>query len=115
MIFDNSSSEQKIQTLSYSAKHIGMDNDRLRNFAEVPVFIDSKASRLIQMADLIAYWLYRYYNGLDNRGFNLLKSHFLTDGKEQIGLIERISDDTRQKLKTANDKGYPFPSTTSSV
>ncbi len=55
MIFDNSTSERMIQDLSYTYKHIGKGDDKLRNFAEVPMFIDSKASRIIQLADLVAY------------------------------------------------------------
>ena len=90
IIFDNSASERKIQMLSHAAKHIGRADDRLRNFAEVPVFIDSKASRLIQLADLIAYWLYRYYTSLDNRGLRLHEPNFLRYGNERVGLIERL-------------------------
>lgn len=110
ILFDNSSVEQKIQALSHSAKHIGKDNDKLRNFAEVPVFIDSKASRLIQLADIIAYWIYRYYNSQDNRGFNLIEPFILNDGKQRIGLIEHITDQTRLTLQqNSSDLGYPFP------
>ena len=110
IVFDNSASERKIQALSYAAKHIGRNGDKLRNFAEVPVFIDSKASRLIQLADLIAYWLYRYYNSLDNRGFKLIEPYILRHGSERIGLIEHISDQGYARLQQAGDKGYPFPS-----
>lgn len=35
---------------------------RLQNLADVPLFADSKASRLLQAADLIAYSLYRHYD-----------------------------------------------------
>jgi hypothetical protein len=36
---------------------------QLRNMADVPLFADSRASRLIQAADLISYALYRHYAG----------------------------------------------------
>lgn len=55
VICDKASYEQKLQALSSLFKHQGHALGRLRNFAEVPLFLDSKASRLIQMADLIAY------------------------------------------------------------
>ncbi len=112
MIFDKSSSERMIQDLSYAAKHIGRDDDKLRNFAEVPVFVDSKASRLIQLADMIAYWIYRYYTAKDVRGFQLIEPYILRYGSERIGLIEHISESSRQSLAQADDKGYPFPSPT---
>jgi hypothetical protein len=35
---------------------------QLRNMADVPLFADSRASRLIQAADLISYALYRHYD-----------------------------------------------------
>jgi hypothetical protein len=36
---------------------------QLRNMADVPLFADSRASRLIQAADLVSYALYRHYAG----------------------------------------------------
>lgn len=109
MIFDKSSSERMIQELSHAAKHIGRGNDKLRNFAEVPVFVDSKASRLIQLADMIAYWIYRYYTAKDNRGFKLIEPYFLRDGARKIGLIEHISPETQLAILSAHDQGHPFP------
>ena len=35
---------------------------QLRNMADVPLFADSRASRLIQAADLVSYALYRHYD-----------------------------------------------------
>ena len=105
VIFDNSTSEKMIQDLSYTYKHIGKDNDKLKNFAEVPMFIDSKASRIIQLADLVAYWIYRYYQHNDNRGFELIKPYIYKNN----GLTECISESTKNKLTNANDHGHPFP------
>jgi Protein of unknown function (DUF3800) len=43
---------------------------QLRNMADVPLFADSRASRLIQAADLISYALYRHYDpGRQNRDY----------------------------------------------
>jgi hypothetical protein len=43
---------------------------QLRNMADVPLFADSRASRLIQAADLVSYALYRHYDpGLRNRDY----------------------------------------------
>lgn len=35
---------------------------QLRNMADVPLFADSRASRLLQAADLVSYALYRHYD-----------------------------------------------------
>ncbi|MGN6231165.1 MAG: DUF3800 domain-containing protein [Trinickia sp.] len=45
----------------------------MRNLAEVPLFLDSKASRLIQMADIVAYWIFRYFQSGDSRGFEVIR------------------------------------------
>ncbi|SRR5712692_2388867 len=43
---------------------------QLRNMADVPLFADSCASRLIQAADLVSYALYRHYDpGRRNRDY----------------------------------------------
>ena len=109
VIFDKTSYEEKLQALSSLFKHQGHSNGKLRNFAEVPLFLDSKASRLIQMADLVAYWIFRYYQSGDNRGFNLIKPFFHTYDGIQHGLYELVSADTLQRLATLPPHEHPFP------
>lgn len=50
IIFDKSSTEQIIQTLARDFKHVGHSWGTTNNYAEAPVFLDSRASRLIQVA-----------------------------------------------------------------
>jgi hypothetical protein len=59
VIFDKTSKESSIQSLARDFKTMGHDWGSLRNMAEVPAFIDSEATRLIQLADLVAYALFR--------------------------------------------------------
>jgi hypothetical protein len=40
----------------------------LRNLADVPLFADSRSSRLLQATDLVSYALYRYYDPAGGRG-----------------------------------------------
>ncbi|MGH8746711.1 MAG: DUF3800 domain-containing protein, partial [Burkholderiales bacterium] len=58
ILFDKASTEKRIQTLARDFKFLGHSWGKSRNYAEVPVFLDSKASRLIQLADLVAYALF---------------------------------------------------------
>jgi hypothetical protein len=51
-VFDKCSTEQRIQTLAREFKRSGHTYGVTRNYAEGPLFIDSEASRLIQLADL---------------------------------------------------------------
>jgi hypothetical protein len=86
MLFDESSTEQRIQTLAREFKYTGHSWGKTSNYAEVPVFLDSKASRLIQLADLVAYSLFRFYEYGDNSFYDVIKDRFDTEGGVAHGL-----------------------------
>jgi cytochrome c551/c552 len=86
MIFDKSSTEQRIQTLAREFKYSGHAWGKTSNYAEVPVFLDSKASRLIQLADLVAYALFRHHEHQDSSFFDVIKDCFDREGSVQHGL-----------------------------
>jgi hypothetical protein len=111
LILDRSKSEveQTMQTLHHVFKQTGHAKGKLRNFAEVPLFLDSRASRLIQMANNIAYWIYRRYQALDDRGFQIIQPHFCKLGGGETALHEIISDETRERLMNIAPPKYPFP------
>ncbi len=109
VIFDNATFEQSVQSLTKVFKHQGHANGRLRNFAEVPLFLDSRASRLIQMADLIAYWIFRRYESLDEQGFNLIRPYLHAYGGVTHGLYELISPKTQEAMNNIPLHPYPFP------
>lgn len=109
VIFDNSMFEQRIQSLSHMFKHQGHTSGRLRNFAEVPLFIDSKASRLIQMADLIAYWIYRRYQSGDYRGFLMIEPYIHGFNGRKQGLYELVSPETVSRMERPDPPTHPFP------
>lgn len=112
VVCDKASYEQKLQALSSLFKHEGHAHGRLRNFAEVPLFLDSKASRLIQMADLIAYWIFRYYQSRDDRGFQLIEPFILRRAKQRVGLVTFVSPETEAALADIPPHKYPFPAPT---
>nr|WP_232827905.1 DUF3800 domain-containing protein [Marinomonas shanghaiensis] len=64
----------------------GHEWGKLRNMADVPVFIDSHATRLIQLADLVAYAIFRKYEKQDNQFFDLIENKFDYFGGVQHGL-----------------------------
>ena len=109
VVCDKAAYEQKLQTLSTLFKHQGHSLGKLRNFAEVPLFLDSKASRLIQMADMIAYWIFRYYQSGDARGYQLLQPSILRRGKAQVGLVSSVTKETEDRLAHMAPHKYPFP------
>jgi hypothetical protein len=89
ILFDKSTFETTLQALATDFRTIGHRWGIVRNFAEVPLFLDSKASRLIQLADLIAYAIFRYYESGDDRFFSVIRSRFDSEGGIVHGLYVR--------------------------
>lgn len=90
IIFDKSTYETTIQNLATDFKKIGHTWGVIRNFAEVPLFIDSKASRLTQLSDLIAYSFFQRYEHRNDEFFDIIANRIDSDGGTLHGLYERI-------------------------
>ncbi|GGC06559.1 DUF3800 domain-containing protein [Dyadobacter sediminis] len=90
IIFDKSTYETTIQGLATDFRTIGHKWGVLRNLSEVPLFLDSKASRLIQLADLIAYSIFRQYEHGDDDFFSIFHDRFDEVGGVKHGLCERL-------------------------
>jgi len=90
IIFDKSTAETSIQKLAADFSSIGHQWGVLRNMAEVPSFIDSRASRIIQLADLIAYGMFRHYEKGDSRFFNVFNGKFDHVGSTVHGLYTNL-------------------------
>ena len=89
ILFDKCATERRIQTLAREFKTSGHSFGVTRNFAEVPVFVDSGATRLIQLADLVAYAIFRNYEHSDPRFFDIISRCFDSDGGVVHGLYCR--------------------------
>jgi hypothetical protein len=89
IIFDKSATERRIQTLAREFKYEGHTWGRTRNYAEVPVFLDSKASRLLQLADLVSYAIFRFYERGDDLLYREIKDCFDGEGGVTHGLYVR--------------------------
>jgi len=86
ILLDKSSTELRIQTLAREFKYSGHSWGKTKNYAEVPVFLDSKASRLIQLADLVAFALYRFHEANDNSFYDIIRHRFDNEGGVEHGL-----------------------------
>ena len=53
------------------------------------MFLDSKASRLIQLADLIAFAIFRHYERGDSRFYSIIQAGFDAEGGIVHGLYEK--------------------------
>jgi hypothetical protein len=90
IIFDKSTYETTIQNLATDFRTIGHSWGVLRNLAEVPLFIDSRASRLIQLADLVAYAAFRNYEHNDSQLYNIISGRLDKEGGIAHGLFEKL-------------------------
>jgi hypothetical protein len=86
IISDQSTYEATIQSLATDFRTVGHTWGVLRNLAEVPLFLDSRASRLVQLADLVAYALFQHFEHNDPQFFDLIQSRFDTEGGIRHGL-----------------------------
>ena len=77
IVLDKTTYENNLQELAKSFRSEGNRwGSRLKHILEVPFFVDSKASRLIQLADHIAYAVFRRYNAGDLNYFNCIEGRF---------------------------------------
>jgi hypothetical protein len=86
VLFDNSTTERRIQTLAREFKYVGHTYGKTRNYAKVPVFLDSRSSRLVQLADLVAFALFRFHEYGDEQFYTLIKHRFDSEGGVEHGL-----------------------------
>lgn len=83
IILDRSTRETPLQRLSRDFRTIGTRwGGRISNLADTPFFVDSQASRLVQIADHVAYAVFRRYHASDAQYFDLIASRF--DSAENV-------------------------------
>lgn len=86
IIFDKNKSERQIQRMCRVFKSEGHRFGCLRNMAEVPLFLDSEESRLLQLADLISFSIFRHYEHQDEAFFMKIKENIDAEGGVIHGL-----------------------------
>lgn len=83
IILDKCAHERSLQKFARLLKIGGSKKGSvIHNLAEVPVFVDSRASRLLQLADHVAHSVFRAYECSDMKYLNLIINRFgYEDGK----------------------------------
>jgi len=92
IVLDKCSDETSLQRLAIGFRTLGTRWGILRDLAEVPLFADSKASRLIQIADHIAYAVFRRYEVGDSSYLDIILPKFDSEGGILHGLAHKTSD-----------------------
>lgn len=77
IILDKATQETELQSLASELKITGNRwGNVIRNLVDVPFFVDSRATRLVQYADLVSYALWRKFEKNDDEFFNAISSFF---------------------------------------
>ncbi len=92
IIFDESRYERTIQSLMSAYRQTGTRWGTIKSFADVPFFADSKSTRLLQLADLVAYAVFRRYERSNTWLFDKLISKFDVERGVIHGLVHLHSD-----------------------
>ncbi|MCG6533886.1 MAG: DUF3800 domain-containing protein [Syntrophales bacterium LBB04] len=76
IILDESSHETTLQDMARDFRVLGTRWGNIRHLADIPFFVQSKASRIVQLADHIAYAVFRRFNASDTQYFDIIASRF---------------------------------------
>jgi hypothetical protein len=87
VIGDESSYEKLVQNLVPKWKRDGSRIGRLHSLVEVPLYVDSKNSRLVQAADLVAWATWQYFEHKSTQFIQPINARFDCDGGIQHGLV----------------------------
>lgn len=88
MIIDRSGREGRVRELMSHFEHHGTRHGYLGNIVDVPYFAESNRTRMLQLADLLAYAAGRYFNSDDNTYINKVFPRFdgVSQRDELVGL-----------------------------
>ncbi|MGH9751769.1 MAG: DUF3800 domain-containing protein [Blastocatellia bacterium] len=93
IVLDKSAHETALQKLAYDFRTLGTKWNVIRNIVDVPLFVDSRKSRCVQVADHIAYSVFRRYEAGDTSYLDIIHSRFDSDGRVLHGLSHKQSKD----------------------
>jgi hypothetical protein len=115
IVMDESKHEKPLQPLARKFRIDGATWGHFRNLAEVPLFVDSRASRMIQMADLVAWSTFRRYQYKDGRFFDPIIRLFDADGGVLHGLVHHRNRSEECYCPACFSRGMHDPATRTST
>jgi hypothetical protein len=96
IVVDESSYETTLQKLTHDYRALGTKWGTIRHIQEVPLFVDSRASRMVQLADHIAYAIFRAYEHNDNSLLAIIQGKFDTQNGRLHGLAHKTANSSCQ-------------------
>ena len=91
VILDKSAYETTLQRMSIEFRTLGTSWGVIKHLADTPLFVDSRASRVIQLADHVAYAVFRRYQAGDTQYLDRIASKFDTEDGVVHGLAHKES------------------------
>ena len=92
LILDNSTYETTLQRMALGFRTLGTKWGVIQTLADTPLFVDSRASRVIQLADHIAYAVFRRYESGDTQYLDLIADKFDAEDGIVHGLAHKEYD-----------------------
>ena len=93
VILDKSSYETSLQRLAQDFRTLGTRWAELVNIPEVPLFVDSRSSRMLQLADHVAYATFRRYEAGDTSYLDRILPRFDAEQGKIHGLTHKQTVD----------------------
>lgn len=93
LILDESTHETTLQRMAAEFRTLGTRWGVVRNLAETPLFVNSRVSRLVQLADHVAYAVFRRYNAGDTKYFDIIAAKFDSFDGIVHGLVHKQTAD----------------------
>ena len=96
VILDKSTYETKLQAMALELRTTGTQwGRRIRHVADTPFFVDSHASRVIQLADHVAYAVFRRFQAKDTQYFDCIARKFYSVDNVVHGLAHKEGNANR--------------------
>jgi hypothetical protein len=92
MVFDESRHAKTLHALLTEFRTTGASFGKVRHMAEIPMFTDSKLTRMLQFADFVAYAVFRRYQRHDAQFLDKILHRFDQTGGKLHGLVHLVSN-----------------------
>ena len=89
VILDKSARETTLQQMSVGIRTLGTRWGVFRHMADTPLFVDSRASRVMQLADHVAYAVFRLYQSADTQYLDRIGHKFDSEDRIVHGLAHK--------------------------
>jgi hypothetical protein len=92
IFLDESTYETTLRRIARDFRRSGLTTDNGRYIVDGPHFIKSHTTRCVQIADHVAYAVFRYFHALDSNYLDVVLNRFQSDGRVMEGLRHLLAN-----------------------